>query len=87
MPRFSLKNLLVSFTLIAIGVFTIMWGATTPKGDFSTALLLSVVALGGVLIGVGASMPFNRPVLGAVLGPVIVFAVDMAYMFYQASLL
>jgi hypothetical protein len=84
MPRFSLKKLFVSLTLIAIGIPTAMWGAITPEGDFPTGVLLIAFAFGGALVGIGALIPFNRPVLGAVLGPVILFALGIAYLIYQA---
>jgi hypothetical protein len=84
MPHFSLKTLLESVALIAAGIPIAMWGALTPEGGVPIIVLLGAVALGGAMIGVGALRPFNRPVLGAVLVPAVLFALGFGYLFYQA---
>src|SRR5689334_2507291 len=69
MPRFTIKDLLIATTLIANGVFQL-----TLSRDGENASPFAIAFLwfsGGVLIGVGLFIPFNRPWTGLFKGLVI----------------
>jgi hypothetical protein len=61
-PRFSIKDLLISMALVALGLGTIAFTATL---DFPWK---SLGAYGLVLIGAGGLKPFNRAYTGAGIG-------------------
>ena len=70
MPRFTIKDLLIATTLIANGVFQL----TLLSRDGENASPFAIAFLwfsGGVLIGVGLFIPFNRPWTGLFTGLVI----------------
>jgi hypothetical protein len=73
-PRFTLKELLIGLTAIAVGI-----AGTLVVGNSNSVSIPNVVAwLGsGLLIGAGALFPFGRQVAGAV-GGLILYAVWLA---------
>jgi hypothetical protein len=62
MPRFSIKDLLVSIALIAFGLGTIVYTLTLEPP------WMSLGSYGLMLIGAGALKPFDRTWTGAGLG-------------------
>lgn len=62
MPRFSIKDLLLSMALVALGLGTIVF---TLKLE---SPWMSLGCYGLVLIGAGALIPFNRAWTGAGIG-------------------
>jgi hypothetical protein len=69
MVRFSVKDLLVSTTLIAVGVGGFICGASdTIPGDFPIWLA------SGPCVGAGLLYPFRLATIGAVIGGFIMFA-------------
>lgn len=73
MPRFSIKDLLLATTLIALGIGALMTLARTT-GDFHRAFPGTAFVLflgGGALIGAGLLAPASRPLAGAVIGALV----------------
>jgi hypothetical protein len=79
MPRFSLKQLLVSTALVSTGLGAAMWATKNPFAlDTSTAMRWIVAIAwfgGGAAAGAGALMPFKLAKLGAGLGLIVQFAI------------
>ncbi len=75
-PQFSLKRMLASATLIAIGcgisgsAYHLLGGRPTRMVD---AVGFSLLFLGCILIGAGAFCPFHRTARGALTGFIISF--------------
>jgi hypothetical protein len=72
MPRFSIKDLLLATTLIAIGAGLIYWAYSHPTmSRYSDApnwpLFLGWMG-GGAFIGAGVFTPFKKPWIGALVG-------------------
>ena len=72
MPRFSLKRLFVSFTLVAVGTAIIAWSFRLVLGIDHTQLphkyILLIFLFSGPLVGLGLSWPFKRPAIGLYFG-------------------
>jgi hypothetical protein len=70
MPRFSLRKLLISLTLVTVGLGFLHWMfadesvADRPSGQ----ALLGTWFAGCILTGMGLLMPLNRPIVGAFIG-------------------
>jgi hypothetical protein len=73
MPRFSLKRLFASITLIAIGVAMIA-AVFQHREIFEWYTALLFVVAGGGTIGAGLFNPFRRPWLGVAIGILAVLA-------------
>jgi hypothetical protein len=90
MPRFSLKTLLISTTLISVGLGTIIVPFSfPPPNSFSNVGRAAYGALiwfgGGAIIGIGLFLPWDRPWLGALLSipiQLIVFVLLFYLMVY-----
>jgi hypothetical protein len=72
-PRFSLKRLLVSMTLIAIGIATFTYlfqfrAGKTSQPHINMTVFMALWTAGGAFIGAGLLTPLKRTVLGAALG-------------------
>jgi hypothetical protein len=71
MRRFSLKRLFASLTLAGIGL-AIIGSLATREYNLPPSLVDVAYALfwisGGMILGAGLLLPFNRPVLGMILG-------------------
>jgi hypothetical protein len=81
MPKFTVKDLLIATTLIAVGVGAIAlvhhYGRTMPIGYLRWA---GFAAEGGiVLIGAGLFLPFKRPWTGALVA--LILQIVAAYFF------
>jgi hypothetical protein len=78
MPRFTLKTLFLSTTLIAVGIwlgmlsFDALYVNRVYRVYRDMAMLLWVSS--GVMIGAGLCVPLNRPKLGAIVGGGLLFA-------------
>jgi hypothetical protein len=85
MPRFSLRRLLVSITLIAVGIVaaSMFFGLPTRRLDESTRHVLWY--LGGALIGAGVFAPFRKVWLGIVLGLVTQLLIWSAAVLYALN--
>jgi hypothetical protein len=73
MPRFTLKELLLATTLIAIGVGVESFLIRSPNayrgsGEIRSAILMLIGYCGGACIGAGLLLPFQRPLIGIVIG-------------------
>jgi hypothetical protein len=73
MPRFTIRDLLVATTLIAVGAGMIAFlfrgrDASNELGDWSTLFFWYG---GGAFIGAGIFTPFKRPWTGVITGLVI----------------
>jgi hypothetical protein len=87
MLRISLKKLVVSFTLISLGVGALAIAFRWPGGgDFNEFTGIALLVLAGALTGTGVMTPFNRPIWGTVLGAVAAFGLYASYMYYLLSL-
>jgi hypothetical protein len=82
-PKFSIKRLLVSTTLIAAGLAMIVLTPETHpyNGNFETGWW----SAGTAMIGAGTLIPFRRPILGAIIGllfpSVTIFVVGVTELF------
>ena len=65
--RFSIKRLLASTALIAVGL-AVMVRVVQVAGLFHWVIDFPVCFFAGALLGAGALVPFNRVGLGAVIG-------------------
>jgi hypothetical protein len=67
MPRFTISTLFTSTTMIAAGTAIIV---IMNRPGFNKPLLpaLGLWFSAGALIGAGAFLPFNRPVVGVLVG-------------------
>ena len=78
MPRFTIKDLLIATTLIAVGatmiwmIFNLTIARHDPVSRFYT--LYTLWAGGGAFTGAGILTPFKRPWLGAGCGVAVIFA-------------
>jgi hypothetical protein len=72
MPRFSLKDLLLATTLIAIGAgaesFIIRSDAFRGSEYSRLGVLMLFGYCGAACLGAGLLLPFKRPLIGIVLG-------------------
>jgi hypothetical protein len=79
MPRFTIRDLLIATTLIAVGAgplgFVHYYGRAMPLEYLRWAGL--AVEVGIILIGVGLFLPFKRPWTGALVA--LIFQIAMAY--------
>jgi len=81
MPRYSLKDLLLSTALVAVGMamlyvlFTYRWGVPN-----AVPLMTTVWIAGGTLIWAGLLLPFRHPWIGACVGAVIQMALIYAFL-------
>jgi hypothetical protein len=69
MPRVTIKDMLITTTLIAVGI-SMMW-TQVPIDldgtiDLRLAMRVAVWFFGGALIGAGVATPFKRPFMGAI---------------------
>jgi hypothetical protein len=73
MPRFSIKDLLLATTLIAVGVGAESFLIRSPNayrgsGEIRSAILMLFGYCGGACIGAGLLLPFKRPLFGLAIG-------------------
>lgn len=76
MPRFTIKDLLIATTLIAVGTGMIavvlrgdawLW----PRGNLAVLTVFALWLSGGGCIGAGLLIPFKHPLVGASAGILI----------------
>ena len=76
--QFSLRRLFASLTLAGMGL-AIIGGLATRQYDLTPSIADIPAALawlgGGMMLGAGLLLPFNRPALGAVLGFAVQFLI------------
>jgi hypothetical protein len=79
--QFSLKQLFVSITLIAIGFASLLWASQlsfhAPKVFWMAALFWIG---GGMTVGVGALAPFKLKRMGAIVGFLVQIALAATYL-------
>jgi hypothetical protein len=75
MPRFTILDLLKASVLIAAGVapLCIFFGPLRNQAGLWALVALPMINFSGALIGAGLFTPFQRPLLGVVLGIVAQF--------------
>jgi hypothetical protein len=75
MPRFTIKDLLIATTLVAVGAGLIAFWMRTPELDTESWLFLPALVVcwygGGAFIGAGLFIPFKRPLTGVFIAVVI----------------
>ena len=76
MPRFTVRDLLIATTLVAIGAGALglmyrIWEALAEAGFVTVPILLLLWFGGGAFIGAGLFTPFKRPWTGVICGLVI----------------
>jgi hypothetical protein len=83
MPRFSIKDLLIATTCIAMGIGLLAFPYYHHE-YISANLPSSTYVLcwfgGGALIGAGILNPFGRPLWGAAIGFVVLVLVPVAFL-------
>lgn len=69
MPRFSLKALLVGFSLFSIGagMLAVAW-RMDHFGPVQNSIHLAMIVGGSLFAGVGFACPFGKPWIGALAG-------------------
>lgn len=79
--QFSLKQIFVSTTLIAIGLASLLWASQldihTPKAFWNAAPLWFG---GGMIVGVGALAPFELKRMGAIIGFLVQIVLSVMYL-------
>jgi hypothetical protein len=68
--RFSLREMLLSTTLLATGIVTVCL-TIEPRPYLSTWSHIACWLSGGALIGASLFVPFKRPYIGAALGVLV----------------
>ena len=84
MPSFSLKQLLVSTALVAIGVAIAAWAAKSSSFTLETSYAtrwLVVIAWfgGGAIAGAATLRPFRLSALGLCVGLIVQFVIIVIY--------
>ena len=75
MPRFTVKRILASMTVVAVGVSLVGYVyRSSPLAETEIGFYVAVASLGFALVGCGALIPFNRPILGVLLGLLVMIA-------------
>lgn len=70
MPRFSIKDLMLATTLVAVGLAIDIAILTTKNAPSPRMLLFYAFpfGVGGAMIGAGVFLPFRQTAFGAVIG-------------------
>ena len=66
MPRFTIKDLLLSAACVSVG--SALLGIIFRNSPGAKEVGLPLWFIGGILIGVGIFVPFKRPGIGAIVG-------------------
>lgn len=85
LPRFSLKRMLLSTTLIAVGLVAICLLFRAPQ-RFNEATEVLLWFLGGALVGAGIFAPFDKARNGALVGLAVQGMIYGVIVSYQLSL-
>lgn len=86
MPRFTVKDLLIATTLVAIGAGMISFACSIEPGTRENGLIpvLMFCFFGGLaLIGAGLGTPFHRPWTGAI--AFVIVTVILAILIYVVT--
>jgi hypothetical protein len=79
MPRFTVKDLLIATTLIAVGAgmlaFVFQNGEEIKRG-YGAGVFAVLWFGGGAFVGAGIFTPFKRPWMGAIIGVMIQFVLS-----------
>ena len=80
MPRFTLRDLFAGMGLIALGLTMVSLSSTSldlQDGGLAAGVPLGIWYAGGILIGVGAMVPFNKALIGAWIGLFVFSLLDL----------
>jgi hypothetical protein len=77
--RFSVKELLLSTTLLAAGIVAVCL-TIEPRSYLSTSGHIVCWLIGGAFIGAGLFLPFKRPWIGATVGALIQIALLLGFL-------
>jgi hypothetical protein len=83
MPRFSLKHLLLSTTLVAVGLVLLLLIFREPGGSLGDSAAIVCWFGGGALIGAGLLAPFRKWWIGAAIG----MGIQLLVLYYIMSTL
>lgn len=77
MPRFSIKDLMLAMTLVAVGVGMVCYAERHHETPESESLAVFLFFSGSALFAAGLTTPFKRPWLGALV--VVVLVILLAF--------
>jgi hypothetical protein len=79
MPRFTLKELFAGMGLIALGLSMVSLSGSSifPESGLAAGIPLGLWYAGGMLVGVGAMVPFNKVLAGAWIGLFVFSLLDL----------
>jgi hypothetical protein len=72
MPKFSIKDLLIATTVVAVGLAIALgmlrWDIGMYPPEDLVLMVIGIFFSGWAIIGFGLTYPFKRPILGIVIG-------------------
>jgi hypothetical protein len=72
--RYSLKDVLVSITLVCVGLGSFILAANSGLAVLEQPIVLFPIVGGAALVGAGLFHPFKLAWLGAMLGVIVIIA-------------
>jgi hypothetical protein len=79
--QFSLKQLFVSITLIAIGFASLLWASQLDIHATKAVWIAAILWFGGgIIVGVGVFAPFKLKRMGAIVGFLVQIASCLMYL-------
>ena len=80
MPRFTLRDMFLATTLIALGLVQLLICSTLVRADNYSSITFLLAFLAPVTIGTGAGVIFQQRILGAWLGALVGLAIEFSFL-------
>jgi hypothetical protein len=85
MPCFSLRRLLISITIVAVGLMAVSMMFSKPPQRLEESTRFILWYLGGALIGAGVFAPFKKVWIGLLVGLIAQFLIWSALVLYALT--